>query len=137
MPKDRFSKFKPVNWNSDWKKTGSFGSQYNTLERKDAYDAYAENAKLKQQITIQKQQVQLPAKPKKGIRTQLQNQLLFDIANNFGAGYNNWEKNFLETINKFQFELSDKQKDILLQLKEKYNLAFNDDEWSTWKKIVY
>jgi len=73
MPKDRFSKFKPVNWNSDWKKTGNFGSKYNTLERKDAYDAYAENAKLKEQITIQKQQKQAPVKPKKTIRTLEQN----------------------------------------------------------------
>ena len=107
MAKDRFNKFKPINWHSGFKQTGSF---------------------IKPEVET---------KPKKRIRTQLQNQLLFDIANNFGAGYNDWEKNFLETVNKFQFELSDKQKDILLQLKEKYNLGFNDDEWSTWKKIVY
>ena len=107
MAKDRFNRFKPINWHSGFKQTGSF---------------------IKPEVET---------KPQKRIRTQSQNQLLIDIANNFGIKYNDWEKNFLETINKFPFELSDKQKDILLQMKKKYDLAFSDEEWDTWKKIVH
>jgi hypothetical protein len=107
MAKDRFNRFKPINWHSGFKQTGSF---------------------IKPEVET---------KPQKRIRTQSQNQLLIDIANNFGINYNDWENNFLETINKFPFELSDKQKDILLQMKKKYDLAFSDEEWDTWKKIVH
>lgn len=28
MAKDRFNKFKPINWNSNWKQTGSFKTGY-------------------------------------------------------------------------------------------------------------
>jgi len=122
MAKDRFSKFKPVNWNSDWKKTGNFGSQYNTLERKDAYDAYAENAKLKQQITIQKQQAQAPAKPKKTIRTTEQTNVLqwmFDIGKEYMS---EWECNFMNSILAVPYWVSPKQKSILKNIYDKYDL---------------
>jgi hypothetical protein len=122
MPKDRFSKFKPVNWNSDWKKTGNFGSQYNTLERKDAYDAYAENAKLKQQITIQKQQVQAPAKPKKTVRTPDQTNVLQWVYDSGKEHMSEWESNFLSSIIAVPFQISPKQKEIIRGIIKKYDL---------------
>ena len=122
MPKDRFSKFKPVNWNSDWKKTGSFGSQYNTLERKDAYDAYAENAKLKHQITIQKQQKQLPTKPKKTIRTSDQNNVLKHIFEVGEKHMSEWELTFFNSILAVPYQISPKKKEIIRGIIKKYDL---------------
>ena len=128
MPKDRFSKFKPINWNSDWKKTGNFGSQYNTLERKDAYDAYAKNAELKQQITIQKQQKQAPVKSKKTIRTFEQTNKL-EIQYNMVKTYlNEWEDSFFNTLLSHQFSLSEKQSEIIKKTWLKYrNQYFKDN----------
>ncbi len=116
MAKDRFSKFKPANWHSGFKQTGSFIRPY------------------KSEINIVNK---VSTKPKKRPRTQLQNMLLIGITNTSEANYNDWEKGFLETINQWKFELSDKQKNILLNLKEKYNIAFSDEEWQIWKEIVY
>ena len=128
MPKDRFSKFKPINWNSDWKKTGNFGSQYNTLERKDAYDAYAKNAELKQQITIQKQQKQAPAKSKKTIRTFEQTNKLELQYNMVKTYLNEWEDSFFNTLLSHQFSLSEKQSEIIKKTWLKYrNQYFKDN----------
>jgi len=123
MPKDRFSKFKPVNWNSDWKKTGSFGSQYNTLELKDAYDAYAENAKLKQQITIQKQQKQTLVKPKKTVRTPDQTNVLQFIYDSGKEHMSEWECNFMDSILAVPYQISLKQKEIIRGIIKKYDLG--------------
>ena len=123
MPKDRFSKFKPVNWNSDWKKTGNFGSQYNTLERKDAYDAYAENAKLKQQITIQKQQAQPPAKPKKTIRTLDDNNVLYYIFDSGKEYMSEFELTFFNSILAVPYQISPKQMEIIKGIIKKYGLT--------------
>jgi hypothetical protein len=128
MPKDRFSKFKPINWNSDWKKTGSFGSQYNTLERKDAYDAYAKNAELKQQITIQKQQKQASVKSKKTIRTPEQTNKLELQYSMVKTYLNEWEDSFFNTLLSHQFSLSEKQSEIIKKTWLKYrNQYFKDN----------
>lgn len=122
MPKDRFSKFKPINWNSDWKKTGNFGSHYNTLERKDAYDAYAKNAELKSKITIQKQQSQVPVKPKKTIRTLEQNNVLYHIFDSGKEHMSEWELTFFNSILAVPYQISPKQKEIIRGIIKKYDL---------------
>jgi hypothetical protein len=130
MPKDRFSRFKPINWNSDWKKTGNTGSRYNILERKDAYDAYAENAKLKQQITIQKQQKQapVPAKPKKKLRSPEQTAKIETTFSILEKYLNEWEMNFYNSIMSVPFEISEKQREIIKNMWLKYrNQYFSDN----------
>lgn len=118
MPKDRFSKFKPVNWNNDWKKTGNWGSRYNTLERKDAYDAYQANAEFKEKITIQKQ-VQVPVKPKKQLRTPEQTNILQWIYDAGKEHLNEWELNFISSILSVPFKLSPKQIEIVKNIHTK------------------
>jgi hypothetical protein len=106
MAKDRFNKFKPINWNSDFKQTGSFLKPENNIINK------------------------------KKIRTFSQNQLLIDITNLHYTKYNNWEKKFLETINIHQYKLSDKQKNILIQIKEKYEVELSREQLVIWNQII-
>lgn len=122
MPKDRFNKFKPVNWNNDWKKTGNQGNGYNTLERKDAYDAYVKNAELKQKITIQKQ-IPVPIKPKKQLRTPEQTQILLNIHTNYKQYMSEWEQNFLRTTLLVPFQLTEKQHIVLKNIIKKILLV--------------
>jgi hypothetical protein len=122
MPKDRFNKFKPVNWNSDWKKTGNQGNRYNTLERKDAYDAYVKNAELKQKMTIQKQ-TPAPVKPKKQLRTPEQTQILQTLYNVNKQYMSEWEQNFLRTTLLVPFQLTEKQHIVLKNIINKIRLV--------------
>lgn len=122
MPKDRFNKFKPVNWNNDWKKTGNQGNRYNTLERKDTYDAYVKNAELKQKITIQKQ-IPVPIKPKKQLRTPEQTQILLNIHTNYKQYMSEWEQNFLRSILSVPFLQTEKQHIVLKNIIKKILLV--------------
>ena len=121
MSKDRFSKFKPINWNSDWKKTGNFGSRYNTLERKDAYDAYRANQEYKDSISV-KQQVSKPVKPKKELRTLEQNNVLYHILDLGKEHMSEWELNFMNSILSVPYQISPKQKEIIKGIIRKYDL---------------
>ena len=118
MAKDRFSKFKPVNWNNDWKKSGNFGSRYNTLERKDAYDAYKSNQEYKDSISV-KQQVSKPVKPKKELRTQNQNDMLKLMLTKGEGKITEWEVNFINSILSVPFKCSPKQIEILKNISNK------------------
>jgi hypothetical protein len=122
MPKDRFSKFKPVNWNNNWKKTGNQGNRYNTLERKDTYDAYVKNAELKQKITIQKQ-TPVVIKPKKQLRTLEQTQFLQVIYTKDKQYLSEWEQNFIRSILSVPFQITVKQRDVLRNIIHKIDLA--------------
>jgi hypothetical protein len=93
------------------------------LERKDAYDAYAENAKLKQQITIQKQQSQAPTKPKKTIRTLETNNLLYYIFDSGKEHMSEWELTFFNSILAVPYEISLKQTQIIKGIIKKYGLT--------------
>jgi hypothetical protein len=126
MAKDRFSKFKPVNWNNDWKKSGNFGSRYNTLERKDTYDAYRANQEYKDSISV-KQQISKPVKPKKKLRSPEQTAKIETTFSILEKYLNEWEMNFYNSIMSVPFEISEKQKEIIKNMWQKYKFQYFQD----------
>jgi hypothetical protein len=96
MAKDRYSRFKPINWDSDFKQTGSF---------------------------LPKDQ-----KPKKQLRTFEQSEKLIRIKKEFGLYMTDWELNFIDSIISVPYQLSEKQKEILMKIKDKIKLKFLQQE---------
>ncbi len=93
MAKDRFSKFKPTNWHSGFKQTGSmirpYKSETNTTKyKKNRHPDQTDKLKTLLQLT--------------------QNHL------------NEWEKNFMTSILSNDNILSDKQNEIVSKIRTKY-----------------
>ena len=141
MAKDRFNRFKPVNWNSEFKQTGNTGYRYNTQEKYYLYNAHKSNAALKEQLQQRKLEKQRQKSDnfrlsKKVPRTEEQNNLLATLVDYYNNKFNDWEKEFFKSILQFPYILSDKQQNIMFKTQKKYNFAFSDNEWNIWKQIV-
>jgi hypothetical protein len=85
MAKDRFSKYKPVNWNSGYKATGSF---------------------LK------------PDKPRKELKSTELITKLTSIVQTFSMYLTQWEVNFITNLLSHPYALSDKQNQVISNIKE-------------------
>lgn len=92
MPKDRFSKFKPINWNTGFKQTGSF---------------------IKHES---------PSTPKKSIRTLEQNNVLYHIFDSGKEHMSEWELTFFNSILSVPYQISLKQKEVIKGVIKKYDL---------------
>jgi len=118
MAKDRFSNQKPINWNTEWKKTGNKGNRYNTLEKKDAYDAFKANEELKESIRIKKLAFEPPqAKPKKELKTPEFINKLRESLKQFSGYMTEWEIEFIKSLLSTPYALSDKQKKVMDNIK--------------------
>jgi hypothetical protein len=96
MAKDRFNRFKPINWDPSFKQTGSF---------------------------LPKDQ-----KPKKQLRTFEQSEKLIRIRKTFGSYMTDWELNFLDSIISVPYQLSEKQREVLMKIKDKMKLIYLQQE---------
>jgi hypothetical protein len=92
MATDRFSKFKRVNWDNNWKATGSKIS--GTL---------------------------LSKSPKKSIRYPESQELLVKLFDQLYHNLNDWERQFMISITESKFLLSVKQKQVLEKIYNKYS----------------
>jgi hypothetical protein len=95
MAKDRFSKFKPANWHSGFKQTGSFIRPY-------------------------KSEINGTSKPYKKQRHPDQTDKLRTLYRLAEKHLNDWEKNFMTGILSNDNVLSDKQIEIIKKIRVKY-----------------
>lgn len=105
MAKDRFNRFKPINWHSGFKQTGSFIKSYKSEVNKFAVSS---------------------VKPKKQHRSdELQNKLL-NLYNIYKPVLTEWENEFLKSIISLPFQLTDKQKDVIKRIIKKHPELINE-----------
>lgn len=91
MAKDRFSRHKPINWNSDWKQTGSF---------------------IKPEIKEKKEYE---------YKTRQQHQTIIKTFQQYNTFMNDWEKTFVIGIRDMPYKLTFKQTEILKKIIQKYD----------------
>ena len=99
MAKDRFNRFKPINWHSGFKQTGSFIKPYKSEVNKVAASS---------------------SKPYKKTRSQEQTNKLKTLFKLSQDHLNEWEKNFMTSILSNDNILSDKQNEIVSKIRVKY-----------------
>jgi hypothetical protein len=99
MAKDRFSRHKPINWNSGWKQTGSFIKPERKVEKKE-YE----------------------------YKNRAQHQIILRIFQECNEYINDWERTFMIGIRDMPFKLTPKQTELLrkIYLKYEYLLPVND-----------
>ena len=98
MAKDRFNRFKPINWHSGFKQTGSFIKPYKSEVNKVAASS---------------------SKPKKALKSPGQAAYLEEIYNLYSQHMSDWERNFWTSIMSVPFQISIKQKEILRRIIKK------------------
>jgi hypothetical protein len=93
MAKDRFSRHKPINWSKGFKETGSMIRPY------------------KSEIEIKEVKY----------KTREQHHTLLDVKNNYYEFMSEWEKGFINTLIEKPYYPTEKQKDIVKNLIQKYD----------------
>ena len=98
MAKDRFNRFKPINWHSGFKQTGSFIKTY-----KSEVNTVTSSS----------------TKPKKTLKSPEQVAYLEETYEIYSQYMSDWERNFWTSIMSVPFQISTKQKEILRNITKK------------------
>jgi len=92
MAKDRFSRQKPINWNSGWKQTGSF---------------------IKPEVKVVQKEY--------NYKTRKQQEVIVHVKQEYWKFMNEWERTFIVGIEKMPYKLTSKQISILKNTIKKYD----------------